>query len=248
MEYTEHVEAIEREVQRIEEAAAVGALTDPSPTCPAFTKRELVVHIGEFMGFWTHLLCEGTGRTKTPFSELDDQDPTRWLGDLGGHMLNEFALAASDQHMWTWHPDDQTAAFAARRACHELTIHRVDLEAVSGPAGPVEAAVAADGIDEVAFLAKQGLVMGYGNPGGGETLHLHGTDVESAEWLVHLGADDIVVTHEHAKADLAIRGSVSDLEMLLYQRPVLGTVEFFGDESVLDAFYNVFTFSDENDD
>jgi hypothetical protein len=74
------------------------------------------------------------------------------------------------------------------------------------------------------------------------TLHLHGTDYTPAEWLLMLGEDGIQVSREHAKGDLALKGPVSDLEMLLYQRPTIGTVDRFGDESVLAAFHREFTF------
>jgi hypothetical protein len=77
--------------------------------------------------------------------------------------------------------------------------------------------------------------------GNGETLHLHGTD-RSDEWLLTLGADGLEVERRHAKGDLALRGAVSDLELLLYQRPTIGDVERFGDEKVLDAWHRVFTF------
>jgi hypothetical protein len=75
------------------------------------------------------------------------------------------------------------------------------------------------------------------------TLHLHGTDYSPAEWLIRLAPDGMQVTREHAKGDLALKGPVSDLEMLLYQRPTVGTVDHFGDESVLDAFHREFTFA-----
>ncbi len=35
---------------------------------------------------------------------------------------------------------------------------------------------------------------------------------------------------------------MSDLELLLYQRPTLGDVQRFGDDAVLPAFHRVFTF------
>ena len=245
MEYDDFVDAVEREVDRIADAASRGAMTDPSPTCPAFTKRELVTHIGEFYGFWTHLVCEGRGVDKTPYSELDDQDPAVWLSDLGASMVGQFRSTSANQTMWTWNPDEQRVGFAARRACHELSIHRVDVELISGPSSPVEAHVAADGIDEVMFLANHGVAMGFGTLGSGESMHLHGTDVETAEWMVHIGPETMTVTHEHAKGDLAIRASVSDLEMLLYQRPTLGDVEYFGDKDVLAVFHQTFTFDDE---
>src|SRR2546430_17466248 len=30
---------------------------------------DLTKHLGEFACFWTHVLCEGTGRAKTPFPD-----------------------------------------------------------------------------------------------------------------------------------------------------------------------------------
>ena len=50
------------------------------------------------------------------------------------------------------------------------------------------------------------------------------------------------MTREHAKGDLALKGAVSDLEMVLYQRPTVGEVQRFGDDAVLPAFHHVFTF------
>jgi hypothetical protein len=57
-----------------------------------------------------------------------------------------------------------------------------------------------------------------------------------------MNPDGLDVRREHAKGDLALKGAVSDLELLLYDRPPLGEVERFGDESVLDAWYRVFKF------
>ncbi len=71
-------------------------------------------------------------------------------------------------------------------------------------------------------------------PGAGSTVHLHSTDVDG-EWLVGLGSSGLEVTHEHAKGDLAIRGTASDLELLLYGRPALGEVEYFGDEHLVEV-------------
>ena len=72
-------------------------------------------------------------------------------------------------------------------------------------------------------------------------MHLHGTDAEN-EWLIAMTPDGLDVRREHAKGDLALRGAVSDLELVLYDRPPIGDVERFGDESVLDAWYRVFKF------
>ena len=47
--------------------------------------------------------------------------------------------------------------------------------------------------------------------------------------------DHLVVGHEHAKGDVAARGTASDLALLVWgrRRP---SVEVFGDEAALDAW------------
>jgi len=74
--------------------------------------------------------------------------------------------------------------------------------------------------------------------GEGQTLHLH--SAEGDEWLITMNPDGLDIKREHAKGDLALRGAVSDLELVLYDRPPIGDVERLGDESVLDAWYRVF--------
>ncbi len=150
--------------------------------------------------------------------------------------------------MWTWHPTDHTAAFVARRASHELAVHRVDAQLGAGTAvDPVAPALAADGIEEIFVLMSEGAARtAAGRQAGdrrGQTLHLHGTDHDAAEWLLTFEPGGVRVDRAHAKGDLALRGAVSDLEMLLYQRPPIGEVQRFGDEAVLDLFHREFTFA-----
>ncbi len=49
------------------------------------------------------------------------------------------------------------------------------------------------------------------------TIHLHCTDGEG-EWLITRAGDDVVVTREHAKGDVAARGTASDLLLFLWGR------------------------------
>ena len=68
--------------------------------------------------------------------------------------------------------------------------------------------------------------------GNGETLHLHCTDGEG-EWLVRLDPDGVSSSHEHAKGDVAARGTASDLLLFLYGRVDPEQLEVFGDASLL---------------
>jgi uncharacterized protein (TIGR03083 family) len=243
MEYGRHIESVERETGAFA-AALRGPLDAPVPTCPDWTLADLAEHAGGFTGFWTHVLCEGTGRAKTPFSQ---QPPgpgvADWYQELAGHLVAELRATAGDTEVWTWAPDDHSAGFVARRVAHELSVHRFDAQLARGHADPIEAGLAADGIEEIFMMivVSKGLGRGEGGRDEGQTLHLHGTD-RGDEWLVALTPEGLKVERRHGKGDLALRGAVSDLELVLYQRPPLGDVERFGDSDALAAWYRAFTF------
>ncbi|HZU71587.1 MAG TPA: maleylpyruvate isomerase family mycothiol-dependent enzyme [Acidimicrobiales bacterium] len=239
MRYEDLVAGVAREVGVLTTAFERVGPGDPVPTCPDWKVLDLATHLGEFIGFWTHVLCEGTGRPKTPWNPAPANDLAPWFAEIGGHLVAELAAASGDTPVWTWSPTDQTAGFVARRCAHELTVHRVDAELVSGSHGPIDPDIAADGIDEMFMIATDGPRAGAA--GNGETLHVHGTD-RPAEWFVTLAPTGTTVEARHEKADLALRGPVAELELLLYQRPTSAGIERLGDEGVLDAWYRVFTF------
>jgi uncharacterized protein (TIGR03083 family) len=240
MEHEARVAAAERELGTFIEAVAGGALDAPVPTCPDFTVDDLAVHVGAFCGFWTHVLCEGTGRPKPQLAD-DPEDRVEWLRETAHHLDVELRTTPPDTQVWTWFPPDQSAAFVARRVANELAVHRVDAELARGTAAPVAADLAADGIEEIFVLLRNPRREDLRSPTH-HTLHLHGTDFEPAEWFVDFGPEGLTMTHEHAKGDLALKGPVSDLAMLLYQRPTVGEVQRFGDDAALAAFHHVFTF------
>ena len=238
MDYDAHVAAVERESGALVAALRAGPIDAAVPTCPDWVVADLARHVGEFSGFWSHNLCEATGRPKTPFHDAPSEGLVDWCDDLVGHLVTSLRATPADTEVWTWVEDDQTARFAARRCAHELAVHRFDAQLARGAPEAIEADLAADGIEEIFFMVGEREPSGMAH---GETLHVHGTDRE-AEWLITMGEDGLSVRREHGKGDLALRGSTSDLELTLYQRPVLGEVERFGDESVLDAWHREFTF------
>jgi uncharacterized protein (TIGR03083 family) len=239
MDYDEHVAAVRRETEAFDAALRAGPMDVVVPSCPDWTVADLATHVGNFMGLWTHVLCEGSGRPKTPVPDVPDADGLAdWCSELSRHLIGELEATAPDTTVWTWIQEDKSARFPARRAAHELAIHRVDAELARADQHTVDSELAEDGIEEIFVMIAN---RGQAPNGSGETLHLHGTD-RDAEWLLTFASDRLDVRREHAKGDAAIRASVSDLEMLLYQRPTLGTVEQFGDDAVLVRFYETFQF------
>jgi uncharacterized protein (TIGR03083 family) len=239
MDYDAHLAAVRREIDAFDEALRAGPLDAAVPSCPEWTVADLAGHVGYFMGFWTHVLCDGTGRARPPVPVAPDASGLLdWWAGRAEHLVAELETTPPDTTVWTWVEEDKTARFPARRAANELAVHRVDAELARSHQQPVEPGLAEDGIDEIFLMIAN---RASAPEGSGETLHLHATD-RQAEWLLTFEPDRIDVRREHAKGDAAVRASVSDLEMLLYQRPTLGPVERFGDEAVLARFHRTFQF------
>jgi hypothetical protein len=133
-------------------------------------------------------------------------------------------------------------ADTARRCAHELAVHRYDAQSARSATSPIEADLAEDGIEEIFVVidgfAARGESAGRGD---GERLSLEPTD-RAARWLVQLTTAGLRVNPDDPGSDLALRGTASDLELLLYHRPTIGDVERVGDEGALDAWYRAFHF------
>jgi uncharacterized protein (TIGR03083 family) len=237
VDYAAHVEAVERETSAFTRALMRAEADAQVPTCPDWTVRDLAKHLGGVQGFWTHVLAEGTGRPKPQFDEEPGPAAGLWVVQIGGLLGNELKAATADTPAWTWDPSDQSAGFIARRMAHETAVHRFDAQMAIAKPQPIEPALAADGIEEIFVMVDAWPESGRGE---GQTLHLHSS--EGNEWLIAMNPDGLEVRREHAKGDLALRGAVSDIELLLYDRPPIGEVERLGDESVLDAWHQVFKF------
>jgi uncharacterized protein (TIGR03083 family) len=133
-----------------------------------------------------------------------------------------------------------TVGFWQRRQAHETAMHRIDAEAAAGDVHPIDAELAADGIDEWLELVAH---TPWRQPptGDGETLHFHCTDV-TGEWLLRLQPDGLEVEREHAKGDVAARGAASDLLCWLQGRGPIDLLEVFGDEMLLARWRDVTQF------
>ena len=145
------------------------------------------------------------------------------------------ALAATDPatSVWTFAASDRTAGFWYRRRAQETSVHRFDAQSAAGDPEPIDPELAVDGIDEYlsVFLPR----MADNVATDGATLHFHCTDVEG-EWFVARDGDDLRITREHAKGDVAARGTASDLVLFLWGRVPADALDVFGDAAVLDRF------------
>lgn len=224
--------------------AAAGAAQDAPldtivPSCPDWTLRDLLHHLG------THHRWVAGNLDRPPDGEMaplsgqlpDDAELAKWLEE-GAETL-AVKLAAMDPAMpcWTFGPFDRTVAFWARRTAHETAMHRWDAQHASGAEDAIDGDLAVDGIDEYLALLP---VFGRRLPDAG-SIHLHCTDAPG-EWVVRFDEEAMHVTREHAKGDVAVRGPASDLLLVLLGRKRADSVDVLGDAPVFARFLDQASF------
>ena len=239
MELAEHVVALRREGELLAAAGEGTDLDTPIPTCPEWRMRDLIRHVGDVHRWAAAHVAE---RRTEPIGKAElpevagplpaDGGLLEWFREGHARLLRTLEAADPDTRCWSFLPAPSPVAFWARRQAHETGIHRADAESPGGPSRitpfPIDFAV--DGIEE--------LLLGFlGRPDDGppvdppRTLHLHATDTEG-EWLIRL-AQGVEVRREHQHADCAVRGSASDLQLLLWNRLMPDGLDVRGDPSVL---------------
>jgi uncharacterized protein (TIGR03083 family) len=230
-----------------------GDLSVPVPTCPGWSLRDLVRHLGRVHRRVTESFSGGGG-TLVALDEVADGEPpasrdevATWLLAGGAALASALADAGPDR-LVAGGFGAAPASWWERRMLHETLVHRYDAEVAVGvePWVGVDAELAADGIAEafglIAALGSRRTDLG----GAGETIHVHATDTESCEWLVTRAPSGVEITAAHAKADVAVRGPAAALfAVAVNRRPAdaapggLGAVEVFGDAAVLEDWLRV---------
>lgn len=217
-------------------AAADGA--DPSmgvPCCPDWSIADLVWHLGEVHWFWAtdvelrstdpHEIQAGKPRRPSDFAEL-----AAWGRTQVDHLINALASTPDDVRVWTWAEDDaaHNVGFVRRHQVQEVSVHRWDIQsaAFDRDPDPIDPEAASDAIDEfltysLPFAVNQSRHL----PG---TVHLHCTDV-AGEWFIEQNG---LVERAHAKGDVAVRGTASDLLLALYHRIPVDSLDVIGEASI----------------
>ncbi|MGH2820021.1 MAG: maleylpyruvate isomerase family mycothiol-dependent enzyme [Actinomycetota bacterium] len=205
----------------------------PIPCCPGWDMAELVEHVGEMH----HAICELIlSRAMDPDQIEDPVPPTTGLVDwfeAGVEDLARVLLEADPaQPVWTW-SEQNTVSFWQRRMAIETAVHRWDAESAVGNPGPVEASLAADGIDE--FFTLHMLRDGADLRGDGELLHFHSSD-SPGDWTLRLGAGARELITDHRSNATSVRATASDLLLLLWRRLPAAAVDVSGDDRLLRRF------------
>jgi uncharacterized protein (TIGR03083 family) len=236
MENSEYLAAITAESNALADAAAVTSFDAPVLSCPGWTMIDLVVHAG-LVQRWATEVVATNAQERPAFGEAPrfsgSEELADWFREGSAGLVAALVAADPDAPVWSF-AFDRKVTFWFRRQAQEVSIHRWDAELTAGAPTPLDAVLAADGIDEwLGILA----VRGVGALAEGEaetTIHLHCTDVDG-EWLVRRSPDGLDIERAHAKGDVAARGTASDLDLYLWGRIPVDALELFGDPALLEA-------------
>ncbi len=243
MSTADYLHLLRTESARLSQVAETN-LADPVPHVEGWTVQDVVGHTGWVFRYVTAVIA--TDPDNPPSRSAIPEPPAgpeviQWFADASEGVIK--ALEAADpNHICPSFVGPQPVSWWIRRMAHEVSMHRWDAFSASGSPNPIHESLAADGIDEVleVFVPSR---LEFGELGGnGETIHLHATDYEAGEWLLHLGANEITWERTHAKGDVAARGPASDLLLMMWSRIPPSRLEVFGDASILDRWQQAASF------
>jgi uncharacterized protein (TIGR03083 family) len=209
------------------DAAGQAGLTADVPTCPGWTVRDLLLHVGG-VHRWATAVVDGAlaepPDVEQPYdiaAELPEDDALPdWFRTGHSNLVRTLRAAPADLVSWTFLPAPSPLAFWARRQAHETAVHRVDADRASGPgvSAPLDPGFAEDGVDELltCFVSGRGRRLRARTD---RSLHVHATDVD-AHWQVRIGPATPravrVARDEHA--DSTMRGPAEQIYLALWNR------------------------------
>ncbi len=233
MDFDAHVSIVRGEGERLARAAERAGLDAAVPTCPDWQVRDLVRHIGGIHRWAATIVREARPRPFDPFPDLEkawpnDNDLMGWFRDGHAELVRVLETAPIDLECFAILRDQPPRDFWARRQAHETGMHRADAEAASGAITPFAADQAVDGIEEMlfGFATRPGSRLTSQSP---MTVVFQAVDV-AGEWTVSIGPDA-----PHAQRGTAadpsclVRGTASNLFLLVWNRVGLDQVEVVGD-------------------
>ncbi|SDO93608.1 TIGR03083 family protein [Actinopolyspora xinjiangensis] len=222
------------------------------PTCPDWNLEQLMLHLGGQYRWVERIvrtrdqveICAAhAGGSPEPTGQ-DSASLGAWLVEGAESLVDALRAAGPDAVVWNPVEEVEPSALSwARRMTHETLLHRADAGFAVGAEYLVEPEIAVDALDEWMLLcALPGLSRA--DPelrrllGGGNTVHLHATDVPdelAAEWLVDLTGESITWRRAHERATVALRGSLTGLLLAVYLRKPLSDsdLEIVGDTGLL---------------
>jgi uncharacterized protein (TIGR03083 family) len=218
-------DALVDENLRLGELLATADPEVPVPTCPGWTLRQLLTHVGRG-DRWAAMIVRDRAQERVDTRTVPDGkppagDPVGWLAGSARLLVDAVAATGPDVPVWTF-TGPKPAAWWIRRRLHEATVHRADASIALGVPFAIEPGLAADGVSEwLDVLASRPAPEAGPALSDGATLHLHATDDglgTDGEWLVRSADGRLAWEHGHGKGAVAVRGSAAGILQAVTRR------------------------------
>ena len=192
--------------------------TTPVPTCPGWTLRHLLRHVGRGDRWAAQIVGDRLNDYLDPREVRNGRPPDDAIDWLRGGvhcLLGAVDSVGADTAVWTF-LGPRPAAWWIRRRLHEVTVHRADAELALGRDFRLAADLAADGLTE--WLERVVVQAGDGDSPlrDGQALHLHATD--GGEWTLRANCSALALERSHADATATVSGDATSLFLAVVRR------------------------------
>ena len=240
---TDLLAMLDAEAARLAREADRVLPSDPVPTCPGWTVRDLVTHLGGVHRWATAIVADGrTTNVDDPdayfVAPAEDDGLLPWFVEGSSTLIDALRAAPDDLRAFVFLRNAPPAkVFWARRQLHETTIHRIDAQAarlgrlVSTAEAGIPTAQPVDGLDELltGFVPRRSSRLRTDEP---FRSVVAATDAPVA-WTVSVSADPpVVVEGADPAAQSLLTGTAAALYLGLWNRgddvAESGTVDLLG--------------------
>jgi uncharacterized protein (TIGR03083 family) len=252
--FPQYLSFIETESVRFREVLAGVDPAAPVPSCPAWDAFDLLHHLATVQGQWAWVVAN---RPKSPEDRPETERAASYADQLSAFDEASAGLVAALRDAdpadpaWTW-SKEQTVGFTFRRQAHEALIHRLDAELTARTVTDLDAALAADGVDEVLDVMFGGLPdWGTFSPLE-HYVRIDLTDTGDSVWVQlgrfsgtdpegeHHEEEDIhVVADPGVEPDAVISAPAGVMDARLWRRGDGDSIHLAGDLLIVDHFRRV---------
>lgn len=236
----DHLALLEEAVAQV---AADLAKADPAaavPSCPDWTVEDLAAHLVEGHR-WSAAIVLTAEKQTGPDVVRRPPELAPWFAQSGAALLAALRAVDPDEPCWNFAHVDERAGFWPRRRLHELLVHGADLRQAMGVATPIDAALAADGVDETFSVFLPRMLIRKAPPAVTVPVAVAATDTGDV-WTLTPSADPasepprITRGTEAAGPQATLSGTAAELYLGLWGRGPAGELRVDGDEAVAAAF------------
>ena len=238
----DYVAAVRREARALSAVAHAGPLDALVEACPGWDVARLVGHVGSVHRWATVAVTTGAQPERAAL-ERPPREPEAiadWFDAGVAPLADALAGVEDDAPVWNFSAYPDVGRFWPRRQAQETAVHRWDAQRAVGRPEPIEPALAADGIDELLEVWGTTILGGRDGIDIGGSVRLVATDGPAEPWT--LWTDDGVFSVSRSEggvtADVTVRGSASDLLLLLWRRvgADAASITVGGDRRMLDRW------------